>query len=106
MVSPLDEAMQDFRSGWRGNICGMSDIRYFLNSCDLSGTNDRLISHAVKRAGMLPTRVRVRESSAVLDSVIIVQSSDTLTPDYIKSISRDVVLTKIHEFRKSTGWRS
>ncbi|MFN4025314.1 MAG: DUF5906 domain-containing protein [Hyphomonas sp.] len=61
LESELDRIVREFRDDWPGALCGRSDIRRYA-SVAMGGqsVDERHLTHAIKRAGMIATGQRVR----------------------------------------------
>lgn len=75
MDSELDRVVREFRDEWPDKFCGRGDIRRFAAS-SLGGqsVDERALSHAIKRAGMMPTG-RVVRVNTMREYVIVVRDA-------------------------------
>lgn len=75
LESELDQVVREFAEAWPGVLCGRDDVRRYARDC-LGGApvDERHLSHAMDRAGLTATGVRVRVGQA-LDRVVIVRTA-------------------------------
>jgi len=75
LESELDQVVREFAEAWPGALCGRDDVRRYARDC-LGGASvdERHLSHAMDRAGLIATGVRVRVGHA-LDRVVIVRAA-------------------------------
>lgn len=83
LESELDRIVREFADSWPSELCGRDDVRRYARDC-LGGQSpdERHLSHAMDRAGLVPTGVRVRVGMA-LDRVVIVR---TATVEQVKAV--------------------
>lgn len=84
LESELDRIVREFAEQWPGELCGRSDVRRYAREC-LGGAqvDERQLSHAMKRAGLIATGVRVRVTTVERDRVVIVR---TATVEQVKTV--------------------
>ncbi|MEL7546822.1 MAG: DUF5906 domain-containing protein [Pseudomonadota bacterium] len=74
MASETDKLVKEFAEEWPGDICGRRDIkRYVANELGPVDINEAALTHAIRRAGLISTGVRVNRGSSK-DRVIIVRN--------------------------------
>ncbi len=86
LESELDKVVREFAETWPGELCGRADVRRYVVECLGSPPDERHLGHAMDRAGLKATGVRVRVGME-RDRVMIVR---TATVEQVKAVHNEV----------------
>ena len=97
--SELDKIVREFRDEWPGELCGRSDVRRYASSCvGGQAVDDRHLTHAMNRAGMIATGKRVRFGMD-RDRIVIVRD---LTKATVEAMDPSDLMTYVLNARTSS----